>query len=187
MDTLKIRSEVTGGATRRNLASIGKVHPKEKKGAFEMTREEILAMKPGRELDVLMAEKVMGLNGEHDWIKDKDGEIDIFAYESGYCNGPKCSVCGYEYCHHCHKEPPIEKCNETKAYSSNIAAAWEVFGKIKDTGAWIEVAWNPKRKHYRCAIGAKPIKELQTVDLNGCDNAPEAICKAALLAVMEVE
>ena len=36
---------------------------------------------------------------------NQDGKaIDIFAYESGYCNGPKCMVCGYTGCHHCDKD-----------------------------------------------------------------------------------
>ena len=42
----------------------------------------------------------------HKW-KKKDGRIDIFAYEDGYCNGPVCSVCGYGFCHHCHSVPLI--------------------------------------------------------------------------------
>ena len=41
---------------------------------------------------------------KHKWIKE-DGEIDIFAYESGsYHNGPRCSVCNFCFCHHCDPE-----------------------------------------------------------------------------------
>jgi len=32
---------------------------------------------------------------------EDDGEVDIFAYESGFCNGPKCVLCGESWCHHC--------------------------------------------------------------------------------------
>ena len=42
---------------------------------------------------------------KHKWIKEKGGGIDIFAYEEGeYHNGPKCSVCGFGFCHHCYPE-----------------------------------------------------------------------------------
>lgn len=40
--------------------------------------------------------------------ENEDGSrgVDIFAYsEYPYCNGPRCTVCGYGYCHHCHDEP----------------------------------------------------------------------------------
>jgi len=30
--------------------------------------------------------------------------IDIFAYEQGNCNGPKCVDCGVDACHHCFSE-----------------------------------------------------------------------------------
>jgi hypothetical protein len=35
--------------------------------------------------------------------------IDIFGHDSGDHNGPICTVCGYSFCHHCHKTPP-ESC-----------------------------------------------------------------------------
>lgn len=38
---------------------------------------------------------------KHKWIKNGK-DIDIFAYEVGHHNGPKCSVCGFEFCHHCY-------------------------------------------------------------------------------------
>lgn len=45
----------------------------------------------------------------HVWETLDDGTLDIFAYEEGsYHNGPRCKVCGYGFCHHCHKEPQIE-------------------------------------------------------------------------------
>jgi len=39
---------------------------------------------------------------KHKWVKDSK-DIDIFAYIEGeYHNGPKCSVCGFGFCHHCY-------------------------------------------------------------------------------------
>lgn len=41
---------------------------------------------------------------KHKWIKDGK-DIDIFAFEEGgYHNGPRCSVCGFGFCHHCYPE-----------------------------------------------------------------------------------
>lgn len=46
----------------------------------------------------------------HNWIRnDYDGEVDIFAYTAGeYHNGPKCSACGYGFCHHCEDGPDCD-------------------------------------------------------------------------------
>ena len=38
---------------------------------------------------------------EHDWEKDKDGNIDEFAMDYGFHNGPACKRCGYSFCMHC--------------------------------------------------------------------------------------
>jgi hypothetical protein len=42
---------------------------------------------------------------KHTWQLDKDGDIDDFAYEveedGRCCNGPKCIICGFCFCHHC--------------------------------------------------------------------------------------
>ena len=37
----------------------------------------------------------------HTWKRDSSGEIDIFAIESGFCNGPQCTTCGFGECWHC--------------------------------------------------------------------------------------
>lgn len=139
-----------------------------RKGWCEMTREEILAMKPGRELDALVAEKVMGWTNFSPIDPDCDYGVGVNGYRRNYAKSPD----GQE------KPFPF--------YSTDMSATWEVFEKIKEEGAWVEVAWNPKKKHYRCLIGAEPIEGLQTVDLSGTNTAAEAICKAALLAVMEL-
>jgi len=38
---------------------------------------------------------------EHDWYRDKDGEIDVFAFDVDYHNGPMCKRCDYSFCKHC--------------------------------------------------------------------------------------
>lgn len=38
----------------------------------------------------------------HTWESGNDGIIEIFAFTRGeYCNGPRCTKCGYGFCHHC--------------------------------------------------------------------------------------
>lgn len=41
---------------------------------------------------------------KHDWIKDENGKIDEFAFESGYHNGVVCEICECCMCVHCHPE-----------------------------------------------------------------------------------
>lgn len=49
---------------------------------------------------------------KHKWIKE-GRIIDIFAAEnlgSDYHNGPRCKVCGFEFCHHCNPEGYDTEC-----------------------------------------------------------------------------
>lgn len=38
---------------------------------------------------------------EHDWETDEDGNINEFAMEYEFHNGPSCNRCGYSFCMHC--------------------------------------------------------------------------------------
>lgn len=38
---------------------------------------------------------------EHDWKTDEDGNIDEFAMEFEFHNGPACKRCGYSFCKYC--------------------------------------------------------------------------------------
>lgn len=51
-------------------------------------------------------------HGKHEWKKDENGEIDYFAWSSGYCNGVVCEVCGKTVCVHCH--PDYEEMQDCK-------------------------------------------------------------------------
>lgn len=88
---------------------------KERKDAIN----EVIATK----LFGLVEGKDYGVWPEHDWIRECDdwleakdyedllkqnpteerakSSIDDFAYESGFCNGPRCARCGEEFCKHC--------------------------------------------------------------------------------------
>jgi hypothetical protein len=43
-------------------------------------------------------------HSEHLWQRDKNGEIDIWAFEAGYCNGPVCARCWHSECVHCNED-----------------------------------------------------------------------------------
>lgn len=131
-----------------------------------MTRDEILAMKPGRELDALVAINIFG------WQKVVFGGVVMIAPPQ---NDERMHWAANWDEHGCPHWIPH--------YSTDISAAWEVFEKIKNLGGWIEIAWNPKKKHYRCMVGANfSSGVLKSIDVSGFEEAPEAICKAALLA-----
>lgn len=51
---------------------------------------------------------------KHDWYKDEDGNIDEWAWESGYHNGVICKRCGESFCVHCTPNYDETKCTESE-------------------------------------------------------------------------
>ena len=51
---------------------------------------------------------------KHSWKKDDDGIIDLFAWDSGYHNGPVCERCGAAPCMHCTPDYDNKKCKKNK-------------------------------------------------------------------------
>lgn len=52
-------------------------------------------------------------HSEHLWKRDKNGEIDLWAFSVGYCNGPVCTRCWHSECEHCNEDwetDPTEPC-----------------------------------------------------------------------------
>lgn len=47
---------------------------------------------------------------EHDWEKDRYGDINMFALDFDYHNGPHCEVCGKSYCEHCEPDWATTEC-----------------------------------------------------------------------------
>ena len=41
---------------------------------------------------------------EHLWQRDKNGNIDLWAFEEGYCDGPVCTRCWHSECVHCNED-----------------------------------------------------------------------------------
>jgi hypothetical protein len=113
-------------------------------------------VKPGRELDALVAEKVMGL--------------------------VRCKAdCGIQWCFA--KPESSNKGGELRSYSERIEDAWEVVERIKsrrDYVGWSLVCddlWSPGYRAGFCIGRGVEYSQLR-------ESAPLAICEAAL-AVME--
>lgn len=111
-------------------------------------------LKPGRELDALIAEKVMGwkFNPGKVWIRP---------------GGPA----------------PFEDVYKTQPpeYSTDISAAWEVVKKLKHLHPQISYCDTTCQWTLRFNNINKEISEFS--DIDGDSTAPHAICLAALKAV----
>ncbi len=53
---------------------------------------------------------------KHEWKKDEDGNIDLWAMEYEHHNGPRCERCGESYCAHCNPDYDDEPCITDKNY-----------------------------------------------------------------------
>lgn len=139
-----------------------------------MTRDEILALKPGRELDALVAEKVMGWCVTPDEFKyDPDNDVEVSYATSeppedlpeGYPEGLR-AITGTIRCH------------RLPDFSTDISAAWEVVGKLREMGGGPDIRWDDADRRWWCEVD-------KVWGWATGETAPEAICKVALLAVME--
>jgi hypothetical protein len=126
-------------------------------------------MKAGRELDALVAEKVMGWRPTHGMLHGK--EQDLFVDSNGNTHGIECG------------------CIEDFHPSTNISDAWKVVEKLKHCAeGFAVIKLNPDRNKARYQAG------IQYDDGEGgpmfmydasatADTAAMAICLAALKAV----
>ncbi|MHB9144683.1 MAG: BC1872 family protein [Symbiobacteriia bacterium] len=114
----------------------------------ELTRETILAMKPGRELDALVVLKVFGRES-----RVSDGER-----------------------YFCGKGLPPKVPN----YSTDIADAW---GLVRHSNATFLEKWTGQNGPvWVCRISPELSRTVRDAE-----SAPEAICKAALIAVADLD
>lgn len=76
--------------------------------------ESSCALQMGIEaLEKQIAKKPIHIRKEydkHNWRKDENGKIDLFAWENGFCNGPICEQCGETPCANCDPDYDDEKC-----------------------------------------------------------------------------
>jgi hypothetical protein len=139
-----------------------------------LKREDIISMVPGRELDELVAEKVMNLC--------------VLDTVQQYGDGCVVSDKGFDEwtIHPYHGK--IDDPDLLEPYSTNISSAWEVVAKFNSMGWRVHLAVDPDYTQADI-IKNKSSESYGTgwerVDGNNAETTPLAICKAALLAVME--
>jgi len=122
-----------------------------------MTKEEILAMEAGEELSQKVAEEIMGECYHQHWDGDRDS-ID-------------CLKCGESRFYH----------QRSQAYSTDISAAWPVVERMqedKEAFYYLELRYS---RILHCWMAVFEHGNDQHEEIEG-KTAPEAICKAALLA-----
>lgn len=139
-----------------------------------MTREEIMALKPGPEMDALVLEHVMGWQRITAWwvlfkgseLLRRPGERDpkdmVLGKSEAWDDGERARKC---------------------SPSTDIAAAMETKGRMNDLGWWWTIRCRPAR---RCAAALYKPGELRAPRIVS-ENLAEAICKSALLATLAEE
>ena len=127
---------------------------------------------PGPQLDALVAVRVMGIADLHYFGYAKDGKKVPYYVPSGK-----------PWATHAMDSKPVPR------YSTDISAAWQVVEKLKGlragggaTGAYTGFRLEQDGEgNFVVATGSGPDQELRTVV---APTAPEAICRAALEAVV---
>lgn len=140
----------------------------------EMTRDEILAMKPGKELNKMVGEKVMEYLIYH-YDKDVPDNCYYMLMDEHFD-----LVAGYEGIHIGERKTEELAWDDCPKFSEDISAAWEVVEKMKEKYAVAVVSF---KSAVLCKIQAP---ESDSFDAD-CKTEPEAICKAALLAMEGTE
>lgn len=138
-----------------------------------MTKDEILAMEAGRELDALIVDKVMGWAwNTHNprnhimWNPDTGGVGIVVFHDGGEGDG-------------------VIQVLDVPYYSSDIAAAWEVIGKMIEQGTFINLGHGGLV--WRVNISTRYMYERLEFEGITAESAPLAICRAALVATLEAE
>ena len=167
-----------------------------------LDKTSILAMKAGRELDALIAEKVLRLNVVcHDWPCGRDpecGHYDATNYPDA--EGLWFDDKGPVYIDEHSVWPPEEDADRwfgrfahvhyVPFYSTDLSAAWEVLEKFE-----MNIYHNKECGEYIASIGtlfeddACPECGVENFHVDYAvtvETAPEAICKVALLAVLNL-
>lgn len=56
----------------------------------------------------------------HKLQRDEDGDIDVFAVDSGFHNGPACEACRDSWCHHCTSADELKPCPGAAEYEAAL-------------------------------------------------------------------
>ena len=127
-----------------------------------MTRDEILNLEAGREMDALIAEKVMGEKQPN------------YVHANLHMEYPETSTCGNWQCFNIFEHGDICEWHP-KQFSTDISAAWEVVEMMGDK--FDNVGHG---EEWYCVY-----RPDEWGNIVYADSAPLAICRAALLAVTE--
>jgi hypothetical protein len=139
-----------------------------------MTYEDILKMEAGREMDALIAEKVMG---------QTDFSHVGFFWSEGTTEDGKDGWDGFQ-CPRCNAaDRDTGKC--CKHYSTDIKAAWEVVEKITSKCNIFSFDLTKDDNGKYSAGFERKMEDYHPQWTGFCDSAPLTICRAALLVVSE--
>lgn len=134
---------------------------------MNLTREEIENIPAGRDIDAWIAQEIIGL-----------ARIDLGSANCPYCGSEMWQGKDRARCSQCNEW----RYSPYKEYSAEISAAWEVVEKLHLmvrpsilSGNWVAM------KFERVYLSGK----WEGVGEATADTAPLAICRAALLAILE--
>lgn len=94
---------------------------------LDISKEENMLLFIFRLLDKQIARKPNHYKvnyGDHKWATNEDGEIDEWAWESGFCNGVVCTNCGEQVCVLCNPDYDTEE-SECSAYETTCPLCLE--------------------------------------------------------------
>lgn len=143
-----------------------------------MNREETLAMEAGRELDAIVEEKLFNHQIERryfNWLPEGYFEVQSY-YDPNLPRNEQVigGLLDEDELHPCYKDKG--KWAIVPFYSTNISAAWEVVIKMHGEGYVPTMTWISLSCSCTFSKGALAVEGVV------CVAAPEAICKAALIA-----
>jgi hypothetical protein len=127
-----------------------------------------------RELDALIAEKVMGCNVIQSYYNNIPNEV-----SSTECHCKDQKHCRQDFSAKDGLGPYLVR--EIPKYTTDISAAWEVLNKLKENYLCNDVMYSRRIKKWQAVF----VKEYPLPDnfVIQDESAPLAICKAALKAV----
>ncbi len=144
-----------------------------------MTRDEIMKLEAGRELDALIAEKVMGNDPLISWAiynKDKTAYYDVLERRQDASDQLAKSRSLRDH------GATVDMLKTYKPYSTDIADAWQVVEYLEKRDILIDIVRISDRDSLYWLVRLRLIG-YNTAYVARAETAPLAICKAALMVV----
>ena len=151
-----------------------------------MTRDEILAMEAGPELNALVEEHMMDTH----IMTTKEMDRAIWGHSKSSPGNVK--IVNGVLIHYGQRGQIKNRVQHFKRYSTDIAAAWEVVERMTKNDCSIKLEWAGPLgyKQWYCYV-TQEVDSISRITYTGppeiAPTAPLAICLAALLTVMEDE